>query len=342
MKRKILTAIIIVAAISMVGCANNKATKENITSTTVQTQQAKSNNVIDNATNTTANNTASNEVNEANNTNTTATVTNSAAVNSSKSTTTTTNNSSGSTIKNSVNSLAKVSSNYNVVKAVYKYSNITIEYPEITNLGNSAKQAQLNSLIKTSVLDGFDLTSDIKTGTIAGYNQPIADLTMNITYNIGLKNKNILSIEYLGDSNIKGSMHPNNYIYTSNIDINNVKALKLGDMFSLTPNFVTAFKNYGVYKPWYQASNEGAPSKSDITAQIYNYNDNNYMLQCLNKSDVPWSQAQNGDASGVFSYLTNDGVVISMEVSHAGGDHAEFKVPYSYVSKNIKIAGLLQ
>ena len=229
---------------------------------------------------------------------------------------------------------------YNVIENTYKIANITIKYPQISNLGDDDKQSKINKLIKDSVIEGYDLTETIKTGVIPDYNESIENLTMDVTYIIGLQNENMLSIEYLGEANMKNSAHPNNNLYTTNIDIANMKILRLSDMFTIDQTLVNAFRN-GTYIPWREdyKSEDIKILTENLKSEIYNYNNDKYMLTSLEQSD---NQSIGSTNPGwYFSYLTKDGLVISTTVSHAGGDHAEFKIPYNVLKDNIKEDNIL-
>lgn len=225
---------------------------------------------------------------------------------------------------------SKKAVSYNVTENTYKIANITLKYPQISNLGDDNKQKKINKLIKDSVMEGYNLTEAIKTGILPDYKEPIENLTLNLTYSIELQNSDILSIKYLGQSNMKNSAHPNNDLYTTNVDINNVKVLKLSDMFTIDENLVNAFRR-GAYVPW---SKDFLLAKSDINNKIGEYSDKD-LQTALEQSDKP-----NGLANAFFAhcYLTKYGIVISIGVQHAAGDHAEFKIPYNSIKSNLKIA----
>jgi hypothetical protein len=222
----------------------------------------------------------------------------------------------------------KKSNSYNVTENIYKIANITLKYPQISNLGDDNKQEKINKLIKDSVIDGYNLTVAIKTGILPDYKEPIENLTLDVIYSIELQSSNILSIKYLGQSNMKNSAHPNNELYTTNVDINNVRVLKLSDMVTINQSLVNAFRK-GNYVPW---SKDFTLTQSDINNTIGIYNDRD-LQTALEQSDKP-----NGLVNPFYThcYLTKDGIVIGIGVAHAAGDHAEFKIPYNSIKSNLK------
>ncbi|MDR3598343.1 PdaC/SigV domain-containing protein [Clostridium sp.] len=296
MNRKLLSIILIVTVAIMTGCSTKQTNSQLNASANTQSQQSNESNVIKDKSNT---------------------------------------ESDSSTINDTKASTNKVNL-YNVIENTYKIANITIKYPQISNLGDADRQSQINKLIKNSVIEGYDLTETIKTGVIPDYNEPIENLTMDVTYSIELQDENILSIKYLCEANMKNSAHPNNYLYTTNIDISDAKILKLSDMFVIDKTLVNAFKN-GTYIPWSKDfdTSDNKTLEENLKREISNYyNDNDQvMITSLKQSDNP-----EGPTNSYlnFSYLTKDGLVISTGVSHAEGDHAEFKIPYNALKHNIK------
>ncbi|KHD34963.1 hypothetical protein NL50_14985 [Clostridium acetobutylicum] len=254
--------------------------------------------------------------------------TNSSSENTTKSTNKTTNSNTANnkTTSSTPAPTNKPSSMYSIAQNTYTIANIKINYPQISNLGDNNKQLAINNLIKDSVINGFNLTQAIKTKTLPDYNEPIENLTLNVNYTVELQNSNILSIRYLGSSNMKGSAHPNNELYTTNIDINNAKTMNLQGMFSINQTLITSFRK-GAYIPY----NSSIDSQT-ISKEISTYNDS-YLQTAFEKSDNPIGQE---NPSSAFSYLTKDGLVISIGITHAAGDHAELKIPYSSIKSIVK------
>lgn len=290
MNKKSLSVILIITAFTMIGCSNKQTNNQLNANTSTQSQQSKDNSNSESA------NPKIDSIN--------------------------TNNSKD------IKETGKKDNLYNVIENTYKIANITIKYPQISNLGDDNKQEKINKLIKDSVIDGYDLTETIKTGVIPSYNEPIENLSLDVSYTIELQDSNILSIKYLGESYMKNSAHPNNELCTTNVDINNVKILRLSDMVTINQALVDALRK-GNYVPW---SKDFALTQSDINTLIGAYNDRD-LQTALEQSDKP-----NGLENPFYthSYLTKDGIVISISVNHAAGDHAEFKMSYNSIKNNIK------
>lgn len=206
---------------------------------------------------------------------------------------------------------------YSINQNVYKNKNITINYPQVTNLGDDDKQSLINQLIKNDV--------------VAYVNSSIAeDSNLELRCNVKLKTGNLLSIEYLGVASRPSSAHPDNIFYTTNISIKDSKKLRLSDIVNVDINLVNAFKK-GQY-----VDSESRYTK-DSQAQIASYvNDNisaNDLIKYFNGADS--IDIEKVNQFNTFSYLTKDAIVISVNVPHALGDHAEFSIPYKNIQSNI-------
>lgn len=210
--------------------------------------------------------------------------------------------------------------NYKITQNVYKNKNIIVNYPQITSLEAANKQSTINQLIKNDV--------------VSYVNKNItADSSLELKYSVKLQTPDFISIQYLGVANAPNTAHPNNIFYTTNISIKDAKKLRLSDIVKVDANFVNAFKK-GQY-----VDSEGRDIK-EAPPQITEYiNDNistNDLIKYFNEADS--FDIENVNQSNTFSYLTKDAIVISINVPHALGDHAEFSVPLiGEQSKNLKL-----
>lgn len=206
---------------------------------------------------------------------------------------------------------------YSITQNVYKNKNITINYPQITNLGDANKQSSINQLIKDDVLAYVN-------SNIAG------DSNLELKYNVKLQTPNLLSIQYLGVASAPNAAHPSNIFYTTNVSVRDAKKLRLSDLVNVDTNLVNAFKK-GQYL------DSGSNYTKEEQAQIIKYvNDNistNDLIKYFNGADS--ADIEKVNQFSTFSYLTKDAIVISVNVPHALGDHAEFSIPYKNIQSNI-------
>lgn len=202
----------------------------------------------------------------------------------------------------------EVSGIYSITQNVYKNKNITINYPQITNLGDANKQSSINQLIKNDVL--AYVNSNIE-----------ADSNLELKYNVKLQTPNLLSIQYSGVGSRPSSAHPDNIFYTTNISIKDSKKLRLSGIVNVDINLANAFKK-GQYVDSRGMSKD---AQEQITGYVKDNISTNDLVKYFNEADS--FDIKNVNQSITFSYLTKDAIVISVSVPHALGDHAEFSIP---------------
>lgn len=213
---------------------------------------------------------------------------------------------------------------YELTKKIYKSKNITINYPQIINLGDDTKQTKINNLIKNEALSYVANNIDNNS-------------SLEVSYNVTLKNSDLLSIEYSGVASLSTSMHPSNIFYTTNIDIKDRAKLRLKDFVKIDGALIEAFKK-GKYVDW-QSKGDSKISK-ELQDAAYNYVSNidtNELIKDFNEAD---SADINKNPSSTFSYLSKDSIFISINVPHAIGDHAEYEINLKNIQSNIKYGAL--
>ncbi|HOJ10502.1 MAG TPA: DUF4163 domain-containing protein [Clostridiales bacterium] len=208
---------------------------------------------------------------------------------------------------------------YELKTETFTYGKIAINYPQVVNMTDSAVQNNINEIIKGNALKDKDELAKVT-----------EEVTYELTYDVMYTSENLLSIKYEGYSFFKGAAHPNNFIYTTNIDIEKQEVLKLKDFVNIDEDFVNIFKN-GKY---ISMGDEEITSelKAALTEEL-NQTDTNGWINRLNNADT----AGVDNYSGVYSCLTRDSLVISIGVPHFMGDYAVFKINYEDLSKHKKI-----
>lgn len=204
--------------------------------------------------------------------------------------------------------------NYEINKATFANKEIKINYPQVSNLSDKAKQKVINEIIKKDALSNFN--KDI-----------YEDYSLEISYDIKWKSTNLLSIEYNGVGYDKGAAHPNNEYYTSNIDIKNGVSLRLQDVVKIDEVLIKKIKK--------SKCTRSCPEAPELDFAIKEKFDNlstDEMLKNLNYTDSNDSEHY----SSAYSYFTKDSLGISISFSHVYGDHLEFEFKYKDIANNIK------
>lgn len=199
------------------------------------------------------------------------------------------------------NSLSSTSISYELVKAVYNNENVTINYPQITNLIDKDKQKLINDVLKNEALKVLNY-----------YKDSTGDVTLDINYIIKYKGNDQLSVQYSGIAYVKGVAHPNNLFYTTNIDLNKAVKLRLSDLAQIDEDFINKFKS--------SVDKSDQPGKLSVQqyttanlVKMFNNSDSLDNIGTVNQSDI-------------FSYITKDTIGISVSVSYAEGGHVEFEI----------------
>lgn len=183
---------------------------------------------------------------------------------------------------------------------------ITIKYPQIANLSDKELQNTLNKLISDSAFQ--DLPMIQEDSTLGEY-----DITSEVTYS----NSRLISIVFAGYSYYKEAAHPNQFLHTVTIDVQNEKAITLQNLVKINDEFVNAMIA-GHY-----STMMGYDMTNDIISSITDYlNDfgTNYWIIELKNADI--------SGHDTASYLTKDALAISVSVPHVMGDHIEILLPY--------------
>jgi len=194
---------------------------------------------------------------------------------------------------------------YDIKQGSYIDKQIKITYPQITGLADANKQEKINELIKKEAIEVLGYYKDVE-----------GEVSLDIKYDIKLKGANLLSIQYAGLGNIEGAAYPNNVFYTTNIDMNNDKKVKLTDCISINEAFEKKVKE-GKYVPWNDELNS--------VIEIIKENINSYdLINEFNNAD----SISKENIYNLFSYFTKDSLGISIGIPHVLGDHAEFEIKY--------------
>ena len=189
---------------------------------------------------------------------------------------------------------------YEITGDTYAEGDIVIQYPQITGLSDTARQEQINILIKD------DATAIVEEGG-----------TVDVGYTVTWTGPHLLSIQYSGLRSFEGSAYPNNLFYTTNVDIDSAAKIRLDDVITIDDGFIETFQD-GAFVPW----DSGYGEAEDIIRETVDGYD---LTQALTAGDNGYG-TDNPDYC--FSYFTDEALGISIGVPHAIGDHAEFEIGY--------------
>lgn len=217
----------------------------------------------------------------------------------------------------------KQKTKYQIVSKTYMVYNesmdIAIRYPQISDLGDDDRQSKLNELIKKGAMPGQFVNYTRK-----------SLFTLPIDYKVTWQSDKLLSIQYSGVGYIKGEPHPNSFFYTTNIDIVQVKIVKLKDLVRIDENFAKILRSEDIKTV---SPHPGALTGKQIFINYTSFNMIGDTIRRLNDADELDSK---GRLPGYYCYFTQNSLGISAATSHAIGDHAEFEIKYEDIAENIK------
>ncbi|MEI2399954.1 hypothetical protein [Paenibacillus phytohabitans] len=207
---------------------------------------------------------------------------------------------------------------YNVESDSYAQNNINITYPKLVDLTNDTKEEVINALIQAeaiSILEYYSVGLDSQN-------------SLEVDYQITYKSDDFISIQYIGSAFNKGGAYPLNVFYTTNIDMDKEIKVKLTDFLEIDEAFVQELKN-GIYKSYDDNLNL---REEGVMRDFWSGIKDQDLLNDLKYAD----EADGANNSGIFSYLTQDSLGISLSIPHALGDHLEMEIGYEKLSGNIK------
>jgi hypothetical protein len=195
---------------------------------------------------------------------------------------------------------------FEIDTAIFKDGELTIHYPQLNKMQDMDLEQQINSLIKE------DATLFLKQ-----YQGGDSPLEMN--YEVVLPDTDTFSVRYTGDYN--GGMYPTNLLFTTTIDWKNGEKIRLSDKFVIDEGFIEKWQN-APYIDW-ENPKEPNQEKQAAIVEYLNTFDSQTLIDAIRKADHPNPEE---NPYGVFSYFLDEAVIISIQVPHALGDHAEFEL----------------
>ena len=181
---------------------------------------------------------------------------------------------------------------------------IKIQYPQLTGMSDTAKQATINALIKKDIYDS-SVGESLKL-------YPIDQISYNLSCRVTLNTTKILSIVYLGDAAITNGSS-SKAVFGTTIDLGKATVMKLSDFVTVNTDFAGKVL---------QAPNwtylDGQPKDGNLSAFIQDETSQNLL------TDI-----QSGDSA---FYLTPRSLVVGVAIGNALGDYALVDLPGQYAT----------
>ncbi len=220
---------------------------------------------------------------------------------------------SDTTKEDSSKNLKEKSNEYELVSKNYNKNNVKINYPEIKKFNDDEKLKSINKYLKGCALKVLD--------DYVKEDPNLEAVNLNVNYDVKFKNEKYISIVYKGEVNVKGTAYPSSIFYTTNVDLESGNIIRLSDYSNVNDilNKLKDPKNIKVIAE----NDELAAAQKDFILNIGNDN----LINMVKNADFHEVNTKiESPKDGVYSYFDKDGIVISLQVNHAIGDHAEFKL----------------
>lgn len=189
-------------------------------------------------------------------------------------------------------------------------TNITIAYPEITNMNDSDKQDQVNKLLMenaSSLYASLEANGSLE--------------SMDIKCKVEALDRNRVTVVYTGSYKAKDSAYPVSVFFTNTVDLQQVKSLGIND-------YSDAYTMAGYLMSddvtFYQVNDELRNSLLEYraTQSLEDY------TNLFNQADFPLKSSDGKAAFPTsFSYLNQSTLYFSIPVPHALGDYALVSFP---------------
>jgi hypothetical protein len=197
----------------------------------------------------------------------------------------------------------------NFTEKTYTNGTVTIKYPQLTGMTDSAAQEKLNKIISDAALRDLDSLKNE------------SDTEYELNYMLTYKSPNVISIYFDGYMYAQGAAHPNQFLYSVSIDVTKQKSITLKDLVKIDESFVDMMLSSNFSSTSYDMTSELQSAIKDELVQM----DTDSWIAELNNAD--------SIGTSTFSYLTDDALVISVSVPHVMGDHVEIQLKYKDLTK---------
>ncbi|AGX44301.1 PdaC/SigV domain-containing protein [Clostridium saccharobutylicum] len=212
----------------------------------------------------------------------------------------------------SANSINK-SNIYQITNKAYKKNDVKINYPQLQNSDNSKKLNTINKDLEDEALN--ILNTYIQEGA------NIDKLTIDVNYDIKLKNDKYMSIVYTGYSNLEGTAYPLSVFYTTNVDLEKGNSIRLSDYADIR-DVLNKLKDSNNVKVLTQDK-----KLSDVQKNTLLTLESSELNNMLQSADFYRANGKiQPPKEGTYTYMDKDNIIVSIQINHVLGDHAEFLI----------------
>lgn len=185
----------------------------------------------------------------------------------------------------------------------YTSGKVSIEYPSVTNMDDSAKAAAINTLLKDNALSILD-----------HYKLDDTQDTLAVRCKVLSADRNRITATYTGSCQTKGGAYPVNLFYSNTIDVgkaDNIGFSKFADPYTMAGYVLS--NDCEFYNATTELTAKLMEYKNETTIEAY--------TRLFNQADFPVRDT----FPESFSYEYEGTIFFSIPVPHALGDYAIVK-----------------
>lgn len=191
----------------------------------------------------------------------------------------------------------------------YKEGNVSIQYPELSNLSDSSVQNKVNQLLYSNALQFLE-----------AYSVDSAKDTVTVECDVISADRRRVTVVYTGLYSAQGASYPTNLFYTNTIDTAKGEDIELTDYAD--PYTLAGYILSGDC----QFETDDSQLNQALMDQRSDRDINTY-TQMFQNADFPYKESEDDPVPfpQVFSYEDGGTIYVSLPVSHALGDFALVK-----------------
>lgn len=186
--------------------------------------------------------------------------------------------------------------------AAYQEGKISIQYPVISKMSDTAKQDQINQQLKDNALS-----------LLKAWDTESGNCTISIKCQVPSISRKRITAVYTGYADQEQAAHPVNLFYTNTIDLNSGKDLEFSD-------FADPYTMAGyVLSDDVRFDETGSAPLADLL-EFRKTQDIDYYTEIFSQADFPFDASETWPSS--FSYEKQGVIYFSIPIAHSMGDYA--------------------
>lgn len=201
---------------------------------------------------------------------------------------------------------------YELIRTNYRDGRVLISYPQIISTGNVRTQTAVNGLLKEEAMRCLNFFDPEKRNR----------LDLSLSYGVLRKSPGLLCIAYSGLGGTAGSSSRKRLYYTMTLDLKTFKRLTLPDIVEIDGRLAKRLKEAAILN----SGDGGGPIPAEAIRAEIRSRDEAGLVNILweaDRTNLIGTERQ----PEIYSGISNEALVLSVEMPPELGGHAEFALP---------------